>query len=169
MTAPMTYPNKARALRERLMSQRAQPLEPVEIEGEWFHLRSPTLADRDAVFKLARPQRSPKRSGNIGSQAFAQTEEFDPNDPLSLPMSRLQAAATLKIACDDVGSPIFESSDFDALTSAPIGSWMELLGRHCVAKITGKKVDAPEESSADPGEASGAHRGSDSSTTSPSA
>lgn len=169
MAAHLAYPNKARDLRARLLSQRAQPLEPFEIDGETFHLRTPTVADRDEVFRMARPPRSPKRSGNVGSQAFAQPEEFDPEDPLSLPMSRLQAAATLRVACDDVGAPIFEAADFDALQTAPIGSWLARLGEACVAKITRKKPDAPLESAADPGEASGAPRGDASSFSSPSA
>lgn len=152
MTIPLTYPNKHRALRERMLSQRAAPLEPIEIDGEWYHMRTPTIADRDEVLAKGRPPKPPKRAGNVGSKAFAAAaeEEFDPTDPTSLKTSRMQAQAALIVACDDVGSPIFEPTDFDLIRLAPVGSSLETLAKECLARVVRQKEDRPE------GEASGA-------------
>lgn len=138
-----TYPNRARLLRERLLSQKSPALEPVEIDGEVFHLRAPVLADRDRITKLAMGRNVVGDDGKMNDVA----------------LDRMLAAALVVLACDEQAEPLFAEADFDDLRQRPVGSWVERLAMRALQKLNPKETP--------PGEAHDGRPASGSTTSSP--
>lgn len=144
MSDPVVYPNRARAMRERLLSLRPSAPEKVEVDGATYFVRAAMLSDRDEVRRMAIP------SGTSADDVAAGNIAID----------RMLAAACIKLVVDEVGAPVFEAADFDAIRAAPIGSAMERLGMVALKKLN------PEVA---PGEAPGGPSEPASSTSSPTA
>ena len=135
---PPVYPNRARLLRERLLSQHAPPPEPVTIDGEQFWVATPTIEMQTAIMKLASIDAA--KLAKKGAMADVETD-------------RLMAAAALRLAVDETGAAVFEPADFDAIRQAPTTSTIARLARACLRKLNGKsavEVEAADE--VEPGE-----------------
>lgn len=123
-----TYPNRARELRARLLSQAAPPLEPVVVDGETYHLRAPTIADRDSVTRMA--------LGAIDVEAKGKG--------MDVRIDKMMAAAAIALVCDEQGTPVFEPSDFDDLRNRPVGSSFEKLAALAMKRLNPSETPAGE-------------------------
>src|SRR5574343_579726 len=115
----VTYPNRARAMRERLLSLRAPPPERIELDGDVYFVRSAMLSERDDVRRMAMPNGTKQEDVEAGNIAI----------------DRMIAAACVKLVVDELGSPVFEASDFDSIRAAPCGSVLERLGMAAMKKL----------------------------------
>ena len=115
----ITYPNRAKQLRDRLLAQQVPPLKSHVIDGETYHLRSALLSDRDEISRMA-----------LGAK-------FDPTKPetMNVSIDKMMAAALIKLAVDELGNQLFETADFDAIRSTFLGSSLEALGRKAVEAL----------------------------------
>lgn len=140
MSDPVTYPNRAKAIRDRLFSLRLPENRPVNLdlgggETQTIWVRTPLIKDRDAVAAMA-----------IGSMAKVKDENGKLQDPdlANVPSDRMMAAALIVLVVDEVGSPVFEAVEFDNLRSQAIGSPVERLGMECVRALMPKQADFPK-------------------------
>lgn len=127
MTTQISYPNRAAALRAKLLGQPVAPNSSFVIDGETFHVRHPVIADRQKMLDLAgvkpkAPQRGKK------------DEEIELGD---IPMDALMAAACVLLAVDEVGNPLFTPADIEAIRQAPVGGWLEQLSQRCLRALNG--------------------------------
>lgn len=138
------YTDKSRELRAKLLSEKVDPPKPVVINGDTYYVRKPLISDRDGILELA-----------LGRRMTAKDKHTIPST------DRMVAAAIIKLACDEVGCPLFELADFDALRGATSGSAIEKLGVECMGVLNPGKTSM--------GKAHGARPETDSSSASPSA
>jgi hypothetical protein len=144
MSETPVYPNRARAMRERLLALRPDAPQKVTLDGEDYYVRTPLLSDRDRIRAMAMPSGLKQEDVEAGN----------------IPIDRMVAAACIVLVCDETGAPVFETADFDAIRAAPIGSVLERLGTIALAKLNPKVP---------PGEVQGGRAEQGSSTSSPTA
>ncbi len=139
-----SYPNRAAALRARLLGQTVQPIREVEIEGEKFYIRTALVIDRQKITDIAGMTVTAGKGGvEVGSVS----------------MAAMTVAALIVLAVDEVGNPLCTPVDLEALMNTPAGGWVQHLGELCLAAANGKR---------DLGEGSGeAKKAVDSSSSSP--
>jgi len=117
---------KEQSLRDRL---RAKTLgsgvkrheEAVEIDGETFIVRQPTVAQRSDILK--------KSKANTGD-----TERLD--------IGEMQVWAVIHCTYTPDGEQVFEPADYDALRNQPTGSFVDQLGSVALRLMNVAAVEA---------------------------
>lgn len=125
------YPNRAAALRAKLLSQPVEPAEPIVIDGETFYIRSPLMADRTKIGEIAGMTLQAKQAAD-GSTTV---------DMNQVPIVAMLAAAVVVLAVDEVGTPICTAADLETLQAQPSGGWVQTLGEACLKKANGEKKE----------------------------
>lgn len=104
MDAP-AYPNRAAALRQRLLGASSKPPRPfVAKSGATYWLKTPTLAQRGRILDGAgvRPK--------------------DGESPSAETMTRLTAAAAMALVVDEEGKPVFDGTELESILAADMDS-----------------------------------------------
>jgi hypothetical protein len=140
MSDPVTYPNRAKTIRDRLFSLRLPENRPVDLalgdgETQKVWVRTPLIKDRDAIAQMAIAS-MPKVKGDDG--------KWEAPDLSNVPSDRMMAAALIVLVVDEVGSPVFEAVEFDNLRGFAIGGPVETLGMECVRALMPVKADSPK-------------------------
>lgn len=150
-------------LRARLLNQHLGAPIRFEVEkGFVVWLRRPVIDDRQRLMEVAsfKPKMSTKKKGGRARG------DLDVPEEIEVPMTSLQVAAIILIACSENGTPLFTQADLDSLKQCPLGGWVEKLGSACMAVMNGRDPNEPETSE---GEESGGTRSEGSTTSSPTA
>ena len=140
MSDPVTYPNRAKTIRDRLFAIRLPENRPVDLDlgagqTQKVWVRTPLIKDRDAVAAMA-----------IGSMPKVKGEDgkMEAPDLANVPSDRMMAAALVVLVVDEVGSAVFDAIEFDNLRGFAIGSPVERLGMECVRALMPAKADSPK-------------------------
>ncbi len=150
-------------LRARLLNQNVGQHIRFEVDKDFVvWLRRPVIDDRQRLMDVAsfKPKVSTKKKGG------RVRGDLDMPEDIEIPMTTLQVAAIVLIACNENGTPIFTQADIDSLKQCPLGGWVEKLGGACMAVMNGRDPNEPETSE---GEESGGTRSEGSTTSSPTA
>ena len=121
---PLSYPNRAQALRARILGQQVAPARPVEIDGEKYFIRTALQCDRTKI-------------GEIAGLSIKATKDGAAVDMSSVSMAAMTAAALIVLAVDEVGNPLCSAVDLDALVNTPAGGWAAQLGEACLRSANG--------------------------------
>jgi hypothetical protein len=139
MPLPVSYPNSAKAMRERLLAQNATPPEAVEVDGQTYYLRTARISDREVIVK--RVMETLKLEGGDV-------------DPKSISTDRMMAAAVLQFVCDEAGTPAFEPGDFEAIRTAEVTSGIGKLAELALQKLQPAEKKASATTPSDSGTSS---------------
>lgn len=128
MTTPITYPNKAAALRAKLLGQQTPPARKLEIDGETFFVRHPMLSDRQKMLDLA----------GVKPKAPTKGKKDEETIDVDVPLDAMMAAACVLLAVDESGAALFTPVDMETIRAASIGGWLERLARACLEALNGR-------------------------------
>lgn len=131
MADPIVYPNRAAALRAKLMAQAVPPPKPLEIDGVTFWIRTPVIEDRTKVGEMAGLKATANKDGSVNMG--------------QVPLAAMLAAALIVLAVDEDGQPICTPVDLDVLMKSQAGGWVAQLGEACLKRLNGD--DRPGEAS----------------------
>lgn len=137
MDTPIQYPNRAAALRAKLLGQAVAPSKPVVIGVDTYFIRTPLLDDRQRMLDLAGVKKPKPKKGK------RKVEEEDLE--VDVPLDAMMAAAAVILAVDDVGNPLFTPVDLDAIKKAPLNGWLAELARMCLETLTSGDKDGDVE------------------------
>ena len=144
----ITYPNKAAALRAKLLGENVPPAKTITIGDEVFFIRTPLVSDRQKMTDMAGLNVAPqKQRGKMPRPPTA--------DELKVDGAALQAAATVLLAVDEVGNPIFTTVDIPTLRDVAQGSTVARLGEACMRVMMGKSPEKPADEEDDVNEGEG--------------
>lgn len=138
---PVAYPNRAAALRQRLLGGSSRPPKPFTARsGATYWLRTPSLAQRGRILDAAGVK--PK----------------DGESPSAATMVLVTAHAALALVVDEEGKPVFDGSELDGILSADMDSEVAEVAAAAAGMLGGNASE---------GEASGGAAGAASPTSSP--
>lgn len=117
------------SLREKLLSGPKKPLHKIEIDGDTYYLRHPTIGAQDAA----------RVAGGVSVDASGKSQIGN--------MPKFQASLLISLAVDEGNHPLFEATDMAAMCEAEIGSPLAKLMAEAV-KLIGEANEAGKNSTA---------------------
>lgn len=130
MSRPVQYSDKARAMRAKMLGRGYPQPKRIDIDGETWLIRVPTVAEADEL--------------QSAMMAPTLSKEGKP-DIKKLRTSEGAARAAVLLTVDDAGGPVFEPTDVDQFLAAPVGDWMQKLAGAALLVASGKDPSAVDE------------------------
>lgn len=115
------------SIRDNLLGSPKKPLRKVEINGESYFLRHPTIGAQDAA----------RVAGGVSSGRDGKAEIAN--------MPKFQASLLINMLVDEGNNPVFTAADMGALCEADVGGDIAKLMGEC-SKFVGEANDAGKNS-----------------------
>jgi hypothetical protein len=124
--AEITYPNRAAAMRAKLLGQSIPPPQKLVIDGDEYWIRAALMEDQTKIGEVAGLAMKALKDGTV--------------DLGNVPMTAMISAAAIVLAVDEQGNQIFTPVDLPTMVKARAGGWIEKLGTACIKAARGESV-----------------------------